>query len=198
MSKDYSELKAAEQAQSGGMSKSLYVGIPDDGPGHCVSGHQFYPAKPGELVGAFFVVPIAFIVANAPAIAERGRLLLDRGARATLVGAMFMFLLMLVFLFEMDWGKIWLAFLVISGLGFYHWSLGRLILVFILFSLPAGSPPSEPATSRSGDPSGWYQPDGFPTNPHRGILWRHEPPHLPLQKRSNRPDHGGLSGRGRG
>ncbi|MCB0014311.1 MAG: hypothetical protein KDE09_10970 [Anaerolineales bacterium] len=117
MSKDYSELKAAEQAQSGGMSKSLYVGIPMMVLGIVFLVINFTQQSLANWWALFFVVPIAFIVMNA--LRSRSEVgYLDRGARATLVGAMFMFLLMLVFLFEMDWGKIWPAFLVISGLGF--------------------------------------------------------------------------------
>ena len=117
MSKDYSELKAAEQAQSVGISKSLYVGIPMMVLGVVFLVINFTQQSLANWWALFFLVPIAFIVMNA--LRSRSEVgYLDRGARATLVGAMFMFLLMLVFLFEMDWGKIWPAFLVISGLGF--------------------------------------------------------------------------------
>lgn len=117
MSKDYSELKAAEQAQSGGIAKSLYVGIPMMVLGIVFLVINFTQQSLANWWALFFLVPIAFIVMNA--LRSRSEVgYLDQGARATLVGAMFMFLLMLVFLFEMDWGKIWPAFLVISGLGF--------------------------------------------------------------------------------
>ena len=62
MSKDYSELKAAEQAQSGGMSKSLYVGIPMMVLGIVFLVINFTQQSLANWWALFFVVPIAFIV----------------------------------------------------------------------------------------------------------------------------------------
>ena len=65
----------------------------------------------------FFLIPIAGILANIFRAYQRDDGSFRGAVASQLIGAAVLVLIMVVFLFGLDWGKIWPAFLIIAGLG---------------------------------------------------------------------------------
>lgn len=65
----------------------------------------------------FILIPIAGIVANIFRAYQRDDGSFRGIVASQLIGAGVLALVMFVFLFGLDWGKIWPAFLIIAGLG---------------------------------------------------------------------------------
>jgi hypothetical protein len=71
----------------------------------------------GSWWALFLLIPVGYsLAAVVRSIQEHGGRL-TASARGPLVGALVLLTVMAVFLFNLDWGKIWPVFLIIAGLG---------------------------------------------------------------------------------
>ena len=76
-----------------------------------------FGALPQNWWALFFLLPIAGILVNVFRAYKRDDGSFRHTVSSQLIGAGVLALIMFVFLFGLDWGKIWPAFLIIAGLG---------------------------------------------------------------------------------